>query len=80
MMRGKSYPERALAAYFRRMAQQKRVDILLADLPSRACEETLDARDYVMVRHGTRTLAVYRVKPNGLCRLKRWPTALDQRP
>ena len=34
-------------------------------------------RDYVLVRQGSRTLAVYRVKPGGdLSRLKRWPKAL----
>ena len=79
-MRGKSYPERALAAYFRQMARQHHGTLLLHDLPSRACEETLDARDYVMVRHSSRTLTVYRIKSGGLHRLKRWPTAHDQRP
>jgi hypothetical protein len=67
----KTYRERALAAYLRSLAQQQRVGILLDELPSRTCEETLQERDYVMVRHGARTLAVYQVKPDGLHRLKR---------
>jgi hypothetical protein len=76
----KTYRERALAAYLRSLAQQQRVGILLDELPSRTCEETLQERDYVMVRHGARTLAVYQVKPDGLHRLKRWPKELDLRP
>jgi hypothetical protein len=79
-VRGKSYPERALAAYFRRMARQHHGTMPLHDLPTRACEETFDERDYVMVRQSSRTLAVYRITSGGLQRLKRWPTALDQRP
>ena len=66
--------------YFRQMAQQKCVSIPLDELPSRACEETLEEHDDVMVRHGARTLAVSRVKRDGFYRLKRWPTALDRRP
>ena len=76
----KTYRERALAAYFRSIAQQKRVGIPLDELLSRTCEETLEERDYVMVRNGSRTLAVYQVRPDGLHRLKRWPKALDLRP
>jgi len=64
-VRGKSYPERALAAYFRQMARQHHGAIPLHDIPSRTCEQTLDERDYVMVRHSSRTLAVYRIKPGG---------------
>jgi hypothetical protein len=79
-VRGKSSPERALAAYFRQMARQHQGTLPLQDLPSRACEETLEERDYVMVRNSSRTLAVYRIKSGGVHRLKRWPTALDQRP
>jgi hypothetical protein len=59
-MRGKSYSERAPAAYCRQRAQQKRSSIPLEELPglpSRTCEETLEERDSVMVRHGARTLA-----------------------
>jgi hypothetical protein len=62
------------------MARQHHGAIPLHALPSRACEAALDARDDVMVRHSSRTLAVYRIKPGGLHRLKRWPKALDQRP
>jgi hypothetical protein len=79
-MAKKTYRERALAAYLRSLAQQQRVGILLDELPSRTCEETLKDRDYVLVRHGTRTLAVYQVRPDGLHRLKRWPKALDRQP
>jgi hypothetical protein len=62
------------------MARQHHGAIPLHALPSRACEAALDARDDVMVRHSSRTLAVYRIKPGGLHRLKRWPKALDQQP
>jgi hypothetical protein len=79
-MAKKTYRERALAAYLRSLAQQQRVGIRLEELPSRTCEERLKEHDYVMVRNGSRTLAVYRVRPDGLHRLKRWPKALDLRP
>jgi hypothetical protein len=79
-MAKKTYRERALAAYFRSLAQQQRVGIPLDNVPSRTCEETLKERDDVMVRHGARTLAVYQVRPDGFHRLKRWPTELDLRP
>jgi hypothetical protein len=37
------------------------------------------ALEYVVLRDGSRTLAVYRIKNDGhLHRLKRWPAALDQ--
>jgi hypothetical protein len=42
---GKSSPERALAAYFRQMARQQYGTIPLNDLPTQACEETLDVRE-----------------------------------
>ena len=70
-------PHRALAADFRALAQQQHVGIPLDDLPSRTCEETLKERDYVMVRNGSSTLAVYQVRPDGLHRLERWPKELD---
>jgi hypothetical protein len=79
-MAKKTYPKRALAAYFRSLAQQQRVGIPLDDSPSRTCEETLKERAYVMVRRGARTLAVYQVRPDGFHRRKRWPTELDLRP
>jgi hypothetical protein len=44
-MAKKTYRARALAAYFRSLAQQQRVGIPLDDLPSRTCEETLKERD-----------------------------------
>jgi hypothetical protein len=78
-MAKKSYAERALAAYFRQMAQQKRVAIPLTDLPIQTLEETVAEKDYVMVCNGFRALAVYRVKSDGLRRLKRWPKELDLR-
>jgi len=79
-MAKKTYRERALAAYLRSLARQNRMGILLDELPSRTCEETLKDRAYVLVRHGARTLAVYQVRPDGLHRLKRWPKELDLRP
>jgi hypothetical protein len=73
------YEERALATYLRHLARQHRTGLPLEALPTQICEATLEARDYVMVRHGSRTLAVYRVKPGGdISRLQRWPTALDR--
>jgi len=57
-VRGKSYPERALTAYFHQMARQHHGILPLHDWPSRACEDTRDARGDVMVRQSARTLAV----------------------
>jgi hypothetical protein len=80
-MRGKSYPERALAAYYRELARKKPASLPLDDLPSRACAATIDERAYVMVCNGSRMLVVYRIKPDGpMRRLQRWPTELDLRP
>jgi hypothetical protein len=78
-MTKKTSRERALAASFRQITRQQRVSIPLAELPSRTVEETLEERDYVLVCHGARTLAVYRVQPDGVHRLKRWPKALTLR-
>ena len=40
-----------------------------------------DEKDYVLMGHGSCTLAVYSVKPGGpLRRLKCWPTAFDLQP
>jgi hypothetical protein len=58
-MKDKNYPGRALAAYFRQMAQQKRVAIPLTDLASRTVEEIVAEKDYGLVCHGSRALAVY---------------------
>jgi hypothetical protein len=79
-MKDKNSPGRALAAYFRQMAQQKRVAIPLTELPSRTVEETVAEKDYVLVCHGSRALAVYQVKRDGLHRLKRLPKELELRP
>ena len=62
------------------MAQQKRVAIPLTDLPSRTVEETMAEKDYVLVCHGSRALAVYQGKRDGLHRLKRLPKELALRP
>jgi hypothetical protein len=79
-MKDMSYPERALAAYYRAMTRQNRVGLPIDDLPSRTYEETVDERNYVIVCNGSRMLAVYRVKADGpLRRLKRWPKELDLR-
>ena len=73
-MKEKNYPTRALAVYYRAIARQPRVAMPLDDLPSWTCEETMNEKDDVIVCHGSRMLAVYRVKPDGLLRrLKRWP-------
>jgi hypothetical protein len=80
-MIGKSYPERALAAYYRQMARHQRADLPIDDLPSRVLEQTVNERAYVIVRNGSRTLAVYRIKPDAnLRRLRRWPKDLELRP
>ena len=79
-MSNKSFPERALAAYYRGMARQQRADLPLDALPSRAVEQTVQERDYVMVCNGSRILAVYRIRPAGwLYRLRQWPKALELR-
>jgi hypothetical protein len=78
-MATKSDRERALAAYLRYLARQHRTGMPLEALPTQIWEATLEARGYVLVRHGARMLAVYRVKPGGsLLRLQRWPKALDR--
>ena len=80
-MKDKNSPGRALAAYDRRMARRNRVDLSIDDLPTRICEETISEKAYVIMGNGTRTLAVYRVTPDGVLRwLKHWPKALDLRP
>jgi hypothetical protein len=48
-MKDTNTPGRALAAYFRPMAQQKRVTIPLTALPSRTVEETVAEKDYALV-------------------------------
>jgi len=79
-MADKNYSGRALAAYYHTMAQHKPADLPIDDLPTRICEETIAERAYVIMDNGSRTLAVYRVKPGGLLRrLKRWPKAFKGR-
>jgi hypothetical protein len=66
---------RAYAAYFR-FAKGHPVDQLSAALSGMEKHKGLL---YVVLRDGSRTLAVYRIKNDGhLHRLKRWPAALDQ--
>ena len=63
----------------RHLARQHRTGLPLEALPTQIREATLEALDDVAVRHGSRTLAVSRVKPGGdVSRLQRWPTALDR--
>ncbi len=79
-MHDKSYPARALAAYYCTMARQHRANLALDDLPSWTFEATMAERASGTVCSRSRTLAVYRVKLGGyLSRLKRWPQALDRR-
>jgi hypothetical protein len=79
-MHDKSYPTRALAAYYRALARQHRTVLPLDDLPSWTFETTIAERASVAVCSRSRTLAVYRVKPGGyLSRLQRWSQALDRR-
>jgi hypothetical protein len=76
-METKNSPARALAAYYRELARHTRGDLPLDTLPSWICEEALAERDDVIVCHGSRTLAVYRVRTDSpLRRLKRWPQRL----
>jgi len=79
-MHDKSYPARALAAYYRTMARQHRADLPLDDLPSWTFEETIAEQASVAVCSRSRTLAGYRVTPGGyLWRLKHGPKALERR-
>jgi hypothetical protein len=79
-MAAKDYPTRALAAYYRVLARRHRVNLPVDALPSHIVEETIAERDYIIIGNGYRTLAVYRVRSDGLLRrLKRWPKALDRR-
>jgi hypothetical protein len=47
-MIGRSYPERALAAYYRELTRQHRASLPLEALPSRTFAETIAERDYIM--------------------------------
>ncbi len=66
--------DRAFAAYFRVGGA-----LALPDQPSGGLSgaQEHDGLEYVVLRNAHRTLAVYRVLPNGaLKRLKRWPAEL----
>lgn len=63
---------RAYAAYFR---SADSVDQPAADISG---AETHEGLDYVVLRNVNGTLAVYRVRPDGvLKRLKRWPVTIE---
>jgi hypothetical protein len=80
-MAAKDSPTRALAVYYRELPRHNHGDLPLEDLPSRIREAAMTERDSVIVCHDARTLAVYRVQPDGpLRRLKRWPKDLNRRP
>ena len=57
----------ALAAHDRALVCQQRAALPLDALPSRIGEATMAASAEVLVGHGSRTLAVSRVKPMGPC-------------
>jgi hypothetical protein len=57
-MADKHAPTRALAAYDHALVCQRRADLPLDALPSRIGEATMAAKAEVVVRHGSRTLAV----------------------
>jgi hypothetical protein len=68
---------RAFSAYFRNAKRQG----YTADQPSehRSGAEEVDGRDYVVLRNSHQTLAVYRVRNDGMLKaLKRWPAELDR--
>lgn len=45
---------------------------------SESASETVGGRDYVVLRNLNGILAVYRVLPNGIKRLQRWPKEISQ--
>lgn len=66
---------RALAAYFKFPGEA------ILDQPSESLSavKTHKKKEYVVLANGHRTLAVYRVRTDGvLKRLKRWPSDLDE--
>jgi hypothetical protein len=72
--------QRAFAAYYLDAARRQREEGVSVEQPDSAAsyEAQLDGKAYVVLRKRYQTLAVYRIKPNGLLRrLKRWPKALD---
>jgi hypothetical protein len=78
-MIGKSYSARALTAYYRRMARHTRTALPIDALPTRIVETIMAEKAYIIMRNASRTLAIYRVRPDGGLRwLKRWPRALTE--
>jgi hypothetical protein len=69
---------RAMRAYFMAAAREG----YRAEQPSAAGsgEEEIDGKQYVVLRNARGTIAVYRVRNDGMLkRLKRWPNAIDER-
>lgn len=65
--------QRAVAAYFRSE------DIPMQPAEALSGPESHNGKDYVVLRNNGDTLAVYRVRNNGLLkRLRRWPKTFDE--
>lgn len=70
---------RAIAAYWRMAAREDSAH----DTPGEGSRvAVVNNREYVVLRDAVRTLAVYRVREDtgALCRLHKWPAALDSAP
>ena len=70
---------RAMAAYWR--SETKRIGEQWVDQPAGLASgvESVGDMDYVVLRNGNATLAVYRVRNDGMLkRLKRWPAELEE--
>jgi hypothetical protein len=67
---------RAIAAYFRSPGDPRES----LDQPSNTSDvRKVKGKSYVVLVNSQRTLAVYRVRPDGILkRMKRWPAALDK--
>ena len=67
-----NYLSRAMAAYFRSCSKSEHIPIQPSQ-PSSG-EEEYNGKQYVVLRSGSRILAVYRITTSGqLKNLKRWP-------
>jgi hypothetical protein len=68
---------RAFAAWFK---EAKRTGVHSPDQPANTSgRRKLAGRDYVVLENISGTMAVYRVRTDGILkRLKRWPAKLDQ--
>jgi hypothetical protein len=68
---------RAFAAYFK---QAKRDGIYSPDQPANSSSVMkANGHDYAVLANGNGTLAVYRIRNDGMLkRLKRWPAELDR--